>query len=58
MAYVWADQPFAREYTPHPLYRFSSSGSDLNILRAEAGFYFVGFQDLGPAGVTQRESPP
>ncbi len=50
MAYVWADQPFTTDYTPHPFYRFSSSGSALTILRAEAGFYFVRLPGFGTRG--------
>jgi hypothetical protein len=41
MAYAWADQPFAADYEPNSLYRFSSTGRTLSVARITTGLYLV-----------------
>lgn len=55
MAYLWADQPFTRNYAPNPLYRFSSTGQVTTIERAATGLYMVslpGFRRPGASDIT------
>jgi len=47
-AYVYANQPTKRSYTPEADYRFNSSGQSIRITRPGAGQYKIEFFGLGP----------
>lgn len=42
-AYAWAERPTADEYTPHALYRYSSSGYEPTAARGDVGRYLMTF---------------